>query len=107
MRDVATDDGTGTGPDQKALVDRIMKRQAALSIQIGVAFVVLLIGLPLVNLYNPALMATPVGGFTLSWLLLGILVFPVTWALSTHFVNRSNALEEEIVQDERGSGSVV
>ena len=42
-------------------------------------------------------MATRVGGFTLSWLILGVLFFPAVWTISWFFIQRSIALEDEEV----------
>jgi hypothetical protein len=44
-------------------------------------------------------MATRVAGFTLSWLVLGVLFFPAVWAISWFFIKRSIALEEEEVAE--------
>jgi hypothetical protein len=46
-------------------------------------------------------MATRVAGFTLSWLILGVLFFPFVWIISWAFIRRSIALEEEEVQQAR------
>jgi len=74
-----------------------MRRQLQLSIACAAAFLVVLLGLPLANYFYPALMATRVAGFTLSWLLLGILFFPAVWVISWIFIRRSIALEEDEV----------
>jgi uncharacterized membrane protein (DUF485 family) len=66
-----------------------------LSISIGVTFGIVLLGLPLANYYFPELMATRVAGFTLSWLILGVLFFPFVWILSWIFIKSSTALENE------------
>jgi hypothetical protein len=42
-------------------------------------------------------MATRVAGFTLSWLVLGVLFFPLVWGISWFFIKRSIALEEDEV----------
>ena len=34
-----------------------------------------------------------VGGFTLSWLVLGVLFFPYVWIIARWFITRSMALE--------------
>ena len=39
-------------------------------------------------------MARRVFGFTLTWLLLGVLFFPLVWLISWFFIRRSIALEE-------------
>lgn len=77
------------------LAHLVMKKQAALSIRIAAIFLTILFGLPLVNLYLPRLADTPVLGFTLSWLFLGVLFYPVTWLLSWVFIKQSNRIEAE------------
>jgi uncharacterized membrane protein (DUF485 family) len=79
----------------------LMRRQLGLSISCAVAFLVALLGLPLLNYFAPALMATRVAGFTLSWLVLGVLFFPFVWVISYVFIQRSIALEEDEVQQAR------
>ena len=76
----------------------LMRRQLKLSITCAAAFLIGLIGLPLLNYYAPVLMATRVGGFTLSWLLLGVLCFPLVWTISWIFIRRSIELEDEEVR---------
>jgi uncharacterized membrane protein (DUF485 family) len=71
----------------------LMKRQLKLSISCASAFLLLLLGLPLLNFFAPEMMATRVGGFTLSWLLLGVLFFPYVWIIARMFITRSMALE--------------
>ena len=62
-----------------------------------------LLGLPLLNYFAPALMATRVAGFSLSWLVAGILFFPFVWIISYVFIKRSIAMEEdEVAQARRG-----
>jgi uncharacterized membrane protein (DUF485 family) len=80
----------------------LMRRQFRLSAVCAAAFLVVLLGLPLANYFAPALMATRIGGFTLSWFILGVLFFPAVWAISWFFIKRSSALEaEEVAQVER------
>lgn len=71
----------------------LMKRQLKLSIACASAFLLLLLGLPLMNYFAPELMARRVGGFTLSWLVLGVLFFPYVWIIAKWFISRSMALE--------------
>lgn len=75
-----------------------MRRQLRLSIACAAAFLVALLGLPLLNYFAPDLMATRVAGFTLSWLILGVLFFPLVWIISYVFIKRSIALEEDEVK---------
>ncbi len=75
----------------------LMKRQLKLSITCATAFLILLFGLPLLNYFAPAFMAQRVGGFTLTWLILGVLFFPYVWIIARYFIVRSMALENEEV----------
>jgi uncharacterized membrane protein (DUF485 family) len=83
-----------------ALSKKMMKKQLRLSLSVAVVFIVVLVGLPLVNLYLPDLAKTNVGGFTITWLILGVLFYPLTWILSTWFVKGSEKIEAEIVREE-------
>ncbi len=76
----------------------LMRRQLALSTACAATFLVALLCLPLLNYFAPALMATRVAGFTLSWLVLGVLFFPFVWIISWLFIRRSIALEDEEVK---------
>ena len=81
----------------------LMRRQLALSISCAATFMVALLGLPLLNYFAPQLMATRVAGFTLSWLVVGVLFFPFVWVISFVFIKRSIALEDdEVAQVARG-----
>jgi uncharacterized membrane protein (DUF485 family) len=76
----------------------LMRRQLSLSISCAAAFLIALIAMPLVNYFNPAFMATRVAGFTLTWLILGVLFFPFVWIISGIFIKRSIALEDDEVK---------
>jgi uncharacterized membrane protein (DUF485 family) len=89
-----------TAEARSALLRRIMRRQAALSLRISAVFVLLLLALPLANLYAPAVMGSDVAGFTLTWLVLGVLFYPITWVLSAYFVRASENVEASIAKDE-------
>ena len=81
--------------DQVRLVKEVMRRQATLSLRVGAVFIVLILGIPLFNLFFPKIANLNLAGFTLTWLLLGILFFPITWALSAYFVKESDRIEAE------------
>ena len=83
---------------RESFLASLMRRQLQLSVACAVAFLVVLLGLPLANYFAPDFMATRVAGFTLSWLILGVLFFPVVWVISFVFIKRSIALEEEEVR---------
>lgn len=76
----------------------LMKRQLKLSISCAAAFLLLLFGLPLLNYFAPEFMGRRVGGFTLSWLVLGVLFFPYVWIIARMFITRSMALETDEVR---------
>ena len=84
--------------EQARLAQAMMRRQGALSLRVASVFVILLLGLPLVNLYAPALAATPLFGFSASWLFLGVLFYPITILLSVYFVRHSDRIEAETAQ---------
>ncbi len=82
--------------EQARLAHAVMRRQARLSVGLSVLFLALILGLPLVNLYLPNVANAPVaGGFTASWLFLGVLFFPITWALSAWFIRASDKIEAD------------
>jgi len=78
-----------------SLIASLMRQQAALSMRVGVVFLVLILGLPLATHFAPDLTQKPVFGFPLSWFVLGILFYPLTWALSAYFVNATERLEAD------------
>ncbi len=83
-------------PEEHSRLARlVMHRQAALSLRVALVFIILVFGLPLVNAFLPDLANTRILGFTATWLFLGVLFFPITWALSAYFIRASNRLEEE------------
>src|SRR4029078_9273581 len=79
----------------------LMRRQLRLSIFCAATFLVALLGLPLANYFFPELMARRVFGFTLTWFILGVLFFPLVWAIAWVFIRRSIALEEAGVREAR------
>ena len=82
----------------------LMRKQLKLSIACALAFLVVLLGLPLVNYFWPEFMATRVlGGFTLTWFVLGIGFFPAVWCIAFYFIRRSIKLEDEEVAEAKGA----
>jgi uncharacterized membrane protein (DUF485 family) len=77
------------------LAARLMRHQAALSMKTAAVFLILVLGLPLLTQYAPELTQQQVMGFPLSWFLLGLLFYPLTWALSAYFVKASERLEAD------------
>ena len=81
--------------EQGRLARALMRRQGALSLRVAGLFVLIVFGVPVVNHLYPALSSTPVLGFTASWLVLGVLFYPITWLLSAYFVRQSDRIEAE------------
>ncbi len=75
----------------------VMSAQLKLSLKCFAIFVVILVGVPLVNFYLPEIANTRIWGFTLTWLFLGVLFYPLTWIIARIYVSRSLALEDEII----------
>lgn len=80
----------------------LMRKQLKLSIACALAFMIVLLGLPLANYFAPELMAKRLFGFTLTWFLLGIGFFPAVWCISFYFIRRSIRLEEDEVREVTG-----
>jgi uncharacterized membrane protein (DUF485 family) len=85
----------GAPGDPEALLREIMRRQARLSVRVASLFLLLVLGLPLVNQYAGPLAQARVAGFSATWLFLGVLFYPITWVLSAYFVRASEAVERE------------
>ncbi|HTD65821.1 MAG TPA: DUF485 domain-containing protein [Candidatus Limnocylindria bacterium] len=83
----------------ESFLHSLMARQLKLSIACALTFLIALLGLPLANYFLPDLMATRVFGFTLTWLVLGVLFFPFVWIISYVFIRRSIKLEESEVDE--------
>ena len=81
----------------ESFLSSLMRRQLRLSVSCAATFLVALLGLPLLNYFMPELMSTRVAGFTLTWLILGVLFFPFVWIISYAFIKRSIALEQDEV----------
>ena len=79
----------------EAFLHRLIRRQLRLSIACAATFLIALLGLPLLNYFAPELMARRVAGFTLTWFLLGVLFFPLVWAIAYLFIKKSMAMEQE------------
>ena len=82
--------------DQARLARAVMRRQGGLSLRVAAAFLLLILGLPLLNATWPEGMNAPwFGGFTPTWLLLAVLFYPITVGLSFYFVAASDRIEAE------------
>ncbi len=86
----------------EAFLSALMRRQLRLSVGCALAFLAALLGLPLANYFAPDFMALRVGGFTLTWLILGVLFFPYVWLISGFFIKRSLKLEADEAKEVMG-----
>jgi uncharacterized membrane protein (DUF485 family) len=86
-----------------AFLRRLMRGQLRLSMACAATFLVALFGLPLLNYCLPEFMATRVLGFTLSWLVLGVLFFPLVWLIAWVFIRRSIELEQREIREVSGA----
>lgn len=86
-----------SGAERAVLLKAVMRSQAALSLRIASVFLGLILALPLINYFLPDVAAFNIGGFTLSWLILGVLFYPITWVLSKWFILASNKIETDLV----------
>ncbi len=77
----------------------LMRKQLKLSITCALSFLLVVLVLPLANYFAPELMAKRIGGFTLTWFVLGIGFFPAVWCIAFYFIKRSIALENEEVAE--------
>lgn len=89
----------------ESFLHSLMRRQLRLSIACAGTFLVALLGLPLLNYFLPEAMATRVFGFTLTWLILGVLFFPFVWVIAFVFIRRSIALEDAEVAEVSREGA--
>lgn len=86
----------------EAFLRSLMRRQLRLSVGCALAFLGMLVGLPLANYAWPEGMSGRMaGGFTATWFLLGIGFFPAVWVIAWVFIRRSIALEEAEVKEVR------
>jgi uncharacterized membrane protein (DUF485 family) len=75
----------------------LIRRQRRLSLSVAAVFFAVLIGLPALNSVGPMIMALPILGIPLTWLLLAVLIYPFLWLLAFHFTMTARAIEEEFV----------
>ena len=92
---VNSPDGDDRDMHSEAFLHRLMRRQLRLSIACAATFLTALLGLPLLNYFAPELMARRVMGFTLTWFIVGVLLYPLVWTISFFFIKRSMAMEQE------------
>jgi uncharacterized membrane protein (DUF485 family) len=73
----------------------LIRRQRALSISVAITFLIIILSLPLLNFWLRDLVSFELFGFPVSWLFLGILIYPLIWLLAFYFVSTADKYEEE------------
>ncbi len=91
-------------PPDPAVLDALLRRQGSLGVRIAVVFLLLVLGLPLYNHFTHAGGEPMILDFPISWFILGLLVYPITWWLSAVFVNQSERAEAEDAAELRAHG---
>jgi uncharacterized membrane protein (DUF485 family) len=98
--------GTTDRIHSESFLHFLMRRQLRLSVACAATFLIALLGLPLLNYFFPEFMARRVAGFTLTWLILGVLFFPLVWVIAWFFIRRSIALEQaEVAEVSNNAGA--
>jgi uncharacterized membrane protein (DUF485 family) len=85
----------------EAFLQSLMRGQRRLSAACAAAFMLVLLGLPLLNYVWPEILGRRVFGFTWTWLILGVLFFPFVWLIAFVFIRRSIQLEQREVAQVR------
>jgi uncharacterized membrane protein (DUF485 family) len=79
----------------EVLLRDLVRRQLRLALSVAAVFLVILLGLPLMNLLFPELMQMRLLGLPMAWLALAVLVYPFVWALAVYFVSTARKYEDE------------
>ena len=85
-------------PYGEILLQDLIRRQLTLSVSVAAVFLVVLLGLPLMNILFPELMGVPVLGLPMAWLVLALLLYPFLWALALHFVGTAHRYDDEFTR---------
>ncbi|NDK91312.1 hypothetical protein GYA93_17250 [Gordonia desulfuricans] len=86
-----------------ALVRGLMRAQLGLALRLGLSLTVLISLIPVAGLVFPTLVEYSVFGIRLSWLVLGVLLYPVLYGAGRLFVRLAEQAERDfmgVVDDE-------
>ncbi|GAA1482234.1 hypothetical protein GCM10009624_26740 [Gordonia sinesedis] len=89
-----------------ALVRGLMRAQLGLAVRLAVTLAVLVAAIPLLGIVFPELVDTEVLGVRVSWLVLGIVLYPVFYLSGRLFVRLSEQAERDfvgVVDDDAGA----
>ena len=85
-------------PYGEILLEDLMRRQLRLGVSVAAVFLIILLGLPLMNLGFPGLVQMHVLGLPMAWLGLAMLIYPFVWVLAWYFVVTSRKYEDEFTE---------
>ncbi len=101
----------GLGSDQEALQEvaeqtlygeifltDLISRQLTLSLAVAATFLTTLFAIPLFNYFLPTVATITVLGFTVSWLFVGVLIYPLIWGLAYYFVGTCKKYEDDFTR---------
>jgi hypothetical protein len=76
----------------------LISRQLTLSLTVAITFLTILFTIPLFNYFMPAVATVQIFGFTVSWLVVGVVIYPVIWGLAYYFVGTCKKFEDDFIQ---------
>ena len=82
---------TGVGD---AVMKSLIRSQLRLALLLLGVLAIFVGALPLLFAYAPGVRSTEVAGVPLPWVVLGVLVYPVLWALGWFYVHQAERIEE-------------
>lgn len=85
-------------PYGEVLLEDLIRHQLTLGVSVAAVFLVILLGLPLMNVLFPELVAMRVLGLPMSWLALAVLVYPLVWVLAIYFVSTAKKYEDDFTE---------
>src|SRR4051794_13937145 len=85
-------------PYGEILLEDLIRRQLRLGVSVAAVFLIILFGLPLMNLGFPGLVQMHVLGLPMAWLGLALLIYPFVWVLAWYFVATSRKYEDEFTE---------
>ena len=85
-------------PYGEILLEDLIRRQLRLGVSVAAVFLIILFGLPLMNLGFPGLVQMHVLGLPMAWLGLAMLIYPFVWVLAWYFVVTSRKYEDEFTE---------
>ena len=80
-------------------IERIRTRQLKFALGVGIPYFAFVIGIfLLVYMASEAVSHTSILGFPLHYWLVAIAIYPITWGLFIWYVNKANAIEDDIAE---------